>query len=112
MVRHAFAQQSGLRDEGALGVLLQQDIRLALVVRIAMRAQRELGQYAAHRVDARDVQVGLDDDFFSRGDRGGGRAGHRRNSGRRDAVVAVGEGRALPALGKAGAVALCGTGGR
>ncbi len=76
MVRHAVADQAGLRDEGALGALLEREIGLGGVVRVAMLVECHQRDHAADRVDFGGVEVGLD-----RHDLAGGRGCGRRVAG-------------------------------
>ena len=62
MVGHALAEQSRLRDEGALGILLQREVRLVLVARIVVGVEGHLSDHAARAVDLGGVEIGLDGD--------------------------------------------------
>ena len=86
MVRKSLAQQSCLRDKCPLGVFLQQYIRLALVVRITVRREIDLGQDRAEGIDRGRVQIGLDDDFLARRARGGDDPRHRAGQRRRNSA--------------------------
>ncbi len=51
VVGQAFAEQARLRDERALGIFLQQQVRPGLVLGVAMLVQRDLGDDRAGGID-------------------------------------------------------------
>ena len=66
--------QARLRDERALGVALEREIRLGRVGRVAMLVERHQRDHAADGVDFGGVQIGLDRDLLARAARRGGAA--------------------------------------
>ena len=81
MIRPSIAQEPRLRNECPLGILLQQEIRPRLVLRIAMCGQRDIADRAAERVHRCGIEIGLDCDLFSGGNGGWRGRRHRRRRG-------------------------------
>jgi hypothetical protein len=89
VIGQAFAEQARLRDERAVGIFLQQEIRPGLVLGVAVFVQRNLGDDRTGGIDVGGVEVGPDRDRFA-GRRCGRRGvrvrsdcspGHRRGCG-------------------------------
>ena len=67
----AVADEPCLRDERAIGVALQREIRLRRVLRVAVLVERNPRDRAADRIDVRDKEVRADLDGLSGDGRGG-----------------------------------------
>ena len=58
MIGEPVTDKSRLRNEGAVGVALQREVRLRRIMRVAMLVERYPRDRSDDRVDVRDVQVG------------------------------------------------------